>query len=72
MDRTGKTWAVLEMKLASENEPKVRKGKDNAEMFRSVADRWKYMSDQNKIQDFIKNVLTPAFTFLTRDTSVAG
>ena len=50
----------------------VRKGKDNAEMFRSVADRWKYMSDQNKIQDFIKNVLTPAFTFLTRDTSVAG
>ena len=49
----------------------VRKGKDNAEMFRSVADRWKYMSDQNKIQDFIKNVLTPAFTFLARDTSVA-
>jgi len=50
----------------------VRKDKDNAEIFRSVADRWKYMSDVNKASDFVKNVLTPAFTYLTRDTSVAG
>ena len=50
----------------------VRKGKDNAEVFRNVADRWKYMSDVNKASDFVKNVLTPAFTYLARDTSVAG
>ena len=50
----------------------VRKGKDNAETFRNVADRWKYMNDVNKASDFVKNVLTPAFTYLTRDTSVAG
>ena len=50
----------------------VRKGKDNAEMFRNVTDRWKYMSDVNKASDFVKNVLTPAFTFLSRDTSVVG
>ena len=48
------------------------KGKDLTASLKSVGERWKYMTMPNRVQNFIKRVLTPAFEFLTRDTSVAG
>ena len=48
------------------------KGKDLAASLKSVHERWKYMTPPNRVKDFIKKVITPAFTFLTRDTEVAG
>ena len=48
------------------------KGKDLGTSLKSVHERWKYMTPPNRVKDFIKKVITPAFTFLTRDTEVAG
>ena len=48
------------------------KGKDMEVALKSVHERWKYMTMPNRVKDFIKNVMTPAFTYLTRDTDVAG
>ena len=48
------------------------KGKDLSAGLRSVNERWKYMTPPNRVKDFIKKVITPAFTYLTRDTEVAG
>ena len=48
------------------------KGKDITTGLRSVGERWKYMTEPNRVKNFIKKVLTPAFEFMTRDTSVAG
>ena len=48
------------------------KGKDLKTSLRSVGSRWKYMTMPNRVSDFIKNVMTPVFTYLTRDTDVAG
>ena len=48
------------------------KGKDLSTSLKSVHERWKYMTPPNRVKDFIKKVITPAFTFLTRDTEVAG
>jgi hypothetical protein len=48
------------------------KGKDMTTALKSVGERWKYMTEPNRIKNFIKKVITPAFEYLTRDTSVAG
>ncbi len=48
------------------------KGKDLSASLKSVSERWKYMTMPNRVQNFIKRVITPAFEFLTRDDSVAG
>ena len=48
------------------------KEKDLTASLKSVHDRLKYMTLPNRVRDFIKNVITPSFTYLTRDTSVAG
>ena len=48
------------------------KGKDMTTALKSVGERWKYKTEPNRIKDFLKKVITPAFEFLTRDTSVAG
>ena len=53
-------------------ERQADKGKDLATSLRSVNERWKYMTPPNRVKDFIKKVITPVFTFLTRDTEVAG
>jgi hypothetical protein len=53
-------------------ERQADKGKDLATSLRSVNERWKYMTPPNRIKDFIKKVITPVFTYLTRDTEVAG
>ena len=53
-------------------ERQADKGKDLAASLRSVNERWKYMTPPNRVKDFIKKVITPAFTYLTRDTEVAG
>ena len=53
-------------------ERQADKGKDLAASLRSVNERWKYMTAPNRVKDFIKKVITPAFTYLTRDTEVAG
>tara|TARA_R110001592_G_scaffold361584_3_gene672619 strand:+ start:1835 stop:2542 length:708 start_codon:yes stop_codon:yes gene_type:complete len=47
------------------------KGKDMTTSLKSVGERWKYMTQPNRIKNFIQKVITPAFEFLTRDTSVA-
>lgn len=48
------------------------KGKDMTAALKSVGERWKYMTEPNRVENFIKKVITPAFEFLTRDTSVVG
>jgi len=48
------------------------KDKSLTDSLKSVNDRLKYMTLPNRVRDFIKNVITPSFTYLTRDTSVAG
>ena len=48
------------------------KGKDMTTALKSVGERWKYMTEPNRIKNFIKKVLTPSFEYLTRDTSVVG
>ena len=53
-------------------ERQADKGKDLATSLRSVNERWKYMTPPNRVKDFIKKVITPVFTYLTRDTEVAG
>lgn len=53
-------------------ERQADKGKDLATSLRSVNERWKYMTTPNRVKDFIKKVITPVFTYLTRDTEVAG
>ena len=61
--------------LATFVKPIIRqmdKGKTASEASTSAMQRWKYMTEPNRIKDFIKNVITPSFTFLTRDTSIMG
>ncbi len=53
-------------------ERQTDKGKDLKTSLKSVHERWKYMTMPNRAKDFIKKVITPAFTYLTRDTEVAG
>jgi len=53
-------------------ERQAEKGKDLPTSLKSVHERWKYMTMPNRVKDFIKKVITPAFTYLTRDTDVAG
>ena len=53
-------------------ERQADKGKDLQAQLKSVKDRWKYMNATNRAMDFVKNVITPVFLQLTRDTSVAG
>lgn len=53
-------------------ERQADKGKDLSTSLKSVHERWKYMTAPNRVKDFIKKVITPAFTYLTRDTEVAG
>ena len=48
------------------------KGKDMTTALKSVGERWKYMTEPNRIKNFIEKVLTPSFEYLTRDTSVVG
>ena len=49
-----------------------KKGKDLEAALKSIHSRVKYMTMPNRIKDFIKNVMTPSFEYLTRDTSVMG
>lgn len=61
--------------LATFVKPIIRqmdKGKTAEEAASSAMQRWKYMTEPNRVKDFVKNVITPSFTFLTRDTSVMG
>ena len=61
--------------LATFVKPIIRqldKGKSIEEANRSVSERWKYMTKPNRIKDFIKNVITPSFDYLLRDTNVMG
>ena len=53
-------------------ERQADKGKDLQAQLKSVKDRWKYMNATNRAMDFVKNVITPVFLQVTRDTSVAG
>ena len=53
-------------------ERQADKGKDLSASLKSVHERWKYMTAPNRVKDMLKKVITPAFEFLTRDTSVAG
>jgi hypothetical protein len=61
--------------LATFVKPIIRqldKGKSLEEANRSVSERWKYMTKPNRIKDFIKNVITPSFEYLLRDTKAMG
>ena len=61
--------------LATFVKPMIRqldKGKSLEAANKSVAERWKYMTAPNRAKDFIKNVITPSFEYLLRDTSVMG
>jgi len=49
-----------------------RAAKDLTPALQSVNERWKYMTFPKRVENFLTKVLTPAFEFLTRDTSVAG
>lgn len=61
--------------LATFVKPMIRqldKGKSLEAANKSVAERWKYMTAPNRVKDFIKNVITPSFEYLLRDTSIMG
>ncbi|OUU26770.1 MAG: hypothetical protein CBB97_07065 [Candidatus Endolissoclinum sp. TMED37] len=53
-------------------ERQADKGKDLTAQLKSVKDRWKYMNQRIRAEQFVSKVIVPVLLQLTRDTSVAG
>ena len=50
----------------------LKRGKTEDEAMQHIKKAWHYRTLENRVKDFIKRTMTPAFEYLTRDTSIAG